>query len=454
MRLHRLDRFHLTELARLLPELAERADPPGPLSEGELRRRLFGAVGRALTAIGAPVLLIIDDAQWSDAQSLGVVHHLLRTAPSARLLVAATARREELTDGHPLLGLITDLRALGRFNEIGLERLGQEETALLAEHVAGRRLEPDELDRLYGSSEGSPLFVIEALKPDAPASARRVQAVITGRLARLSPPAARLAGAAAAIGRAFTADVLAAATDLSEPEFVSALDELWRRGIIRARGVNSYDFSHGRIRDAAYAALGPPRRRQAHLAVAYALEQRDEQAAAAVLASHHEKAGATEAAVRWYTRAAEDAQWLHAHADAVHALERALDLTGRLTAGPETSALQLRLLTALPAPLVACEGYGSERMDRIHRRALRIAGRLGREPEPPLVWSLAMTALVRGDWARAEHLAQRLGSAMRAGRLRRMRGDPCGGPGVGGPGTAKAPTRGSGPSASGVSDGT
>jgi hypothetical protein len=43
-----------------------------------------------------------------------------------------------------------------------------------------------------------------------------VQAVIAGRRARLSPPAAALAGVAAAIGRAFTADVLATATELEE----------------------------------------------------------------------------------------------------------------------------------------------------------------------------------------------------------------------------------------------
>ena len=47
--------------------------------------------------------------------------------------------------------------------------------------------------------------------------------------------------------------MLAAATDPEENAFVAAVDELWRRGIVRADGPNAYDFSHGRIRDAAYA---------------------------------------------------------------------------------------------------------------------------------------------------------------------------------------------------------
>jgi hypothetical protein len=44
-------------------------------------------------------------------QSLRLIHYLLRTVPSARLLVAATARREELDEGHPLAELATGLPA-------------------------------------------------------------------------------------------------------------------------------------------------------------------------------------------------------------------------------------------------------------------------------------------------------------------------------------------------------
>ncbi|SPT60478.1 ATP-binding protein [Actinomadura madurae] len=403
-RLPRLDRARLTELSRLLPELA--VAPPEALPEPELRRRLYGAIRRALMSAGAPLLLVVDDAQWSDAQSLRLVHYLVRAAPSARLLVAVTARKEDLDAGHPLGTLIRSLRALGRFTEIELGRLGREETALLAERITGMPLDAADLQRLYGDSEGNPLFLVEALRADAPAATPKVQAVIAGRLARLSEPAAELAGVAAAVGRAFTADVAAAASGFDERTFVSALDELWRRGIVRAHGPSAYDFSHGRIRDAAYAALGPPRQRRAHLAVARALEEGG--GAAAALAAHYEKAGATAAAVRWHERAARDAQWLHAHADAARALERALELSDGLPRGPGTARLQLRLLTALPAPLVACEGHGSERMARVHARALRLADRLGGEPDPPLVWSLALAALTRGEWAAAHGFGERL----------------------------------------------
>jgi hypothetical protein len=408
-RLSRLDRAQLTELARLLPELTVHVAPPEPLPEPELRRRLFGAIGRALLAAGSPLLLIADDVHWADAQSLRLIHYLLRAAPSARLLVAATARREELEERHPLGELIAALQAAERFTEIELDRLDRSETALLAQAISGAALEESEVERLYGESEGNPLFIVEALRPDAPAAAAKVQAVIAGRLARLSQPAAELAGTAATIGRSFSADVLAAAAGLDEQLLVRTLDELWRRGIVRAHGPGAYDFSHGRIGDAAYDALSPPRRRHAHLAVARALEL-GASAPAAAVALHYENAGATAQAVHWHQRAAEAAQWLHAHADAVHALERALALSEDLPPSPDTAALQLRLLTALPAPLVAYEGYGSERMAQVHTRALALVNQLGSEPEPPLVWSLALAALTRGEWDAGREFGERLGA--------------------------------------------
>jgi hypothetical protein len=42
-------------------------------------------------------------------------------------------------------------------------------------------------------------------------------------------------------------------------------------------------------------------------------------------------------------------------------------------------------------------GYASGRMNLVHVRALHLAGQLGSEPEPPLLWLLALAALSRGD---------------------------------------------------------
>ncbi len=416
-RLRRLDRSHAAELARLLPELAtELPDlpPPAALPEAEQRGRLFAAIARALVAPGAPLLLVADDLQWFDAPSLQFLHYLLRSQAGAPLMVAATARREELDAGHPVAELTAGLQALERLSEIELGRLSRAETGLLAERMLGSPLAQGAAELLFAGSEGNPLFLVEAVQAapgDAVEAGGRVQAVIAARLARLSAPAGGLAGIAATIGREFSAAVLADASELGEAAFVGGLDELWRRGIVRAHAHDVYDFSHGRIREAAYDALGPAQRRQHHLRVARALERAhgaDPDAAAGLLAAQYEAAGAAAEAVGWYMRSADTAQRRHDHAGAARALERALALCAGLPAGRERDRRELAILTALPAPLNAVEGYGSERLEQVHERAAELAGRLGAEPEAPLVRSQAVAALTRGDFDAARAAGEQL----------------------------------------------
>ena len=74
-------------------------------------------------------------------------------------------------------------------------------------------------------------------------SGARVHAVIAARLAQLSALARELAGLAATIGRAFTFEVLARASDYDEDRLVRGLDELWQRRLVREQGASAYDFS-------------------------------------------------------------------------------------------------------------------------------------------------------------------------------------------------------------------
>jgi DNA-binding SARP family transcriptional activator/TPR repeat protein len=411
-RLERLDRTRLTELARVLPELLSEVPDlasPEPLPESEQRQQLFDAVSRVIFAPGAPLLLVADDLQWCDRETLQFIHYLLRLAPKARLLVATTARREEIDRQHPLNDLIVGLQALERFTEIELGRLTREETAVLAERLAGRPLE--EPDRLYGETEGNPLFVVEALRAGWKGGhaergwmSPKVQATIGSRLLQLSEPARDLAGVAATIGREFTSDVLAEASGADEETLVRGLDELWRRRIVRERGADAYDFSHDKIREVAYLGLSPAQRRRYHLRIAQALERiyaSDPGPVSGQLAAHYERAGAVDEAVTWYGRAAEAAQ-LHAHVEVVRLVDRALDLLRTLPETPERQARELALLTALPAPLGGIEGYSSGRLIGVQQRALELARAVGIEPPSPLLRSLAIVSLSQGNFEEAQ----------------------------------------------------
>ena len=382
-----------TELARLLPELGD-----APAAAGEQRARLFAAAARALLAPAAPLLLVADDLQWADRDTLQLLHYLVRAHPRARLLVAATARHEELDPPHPLHELVTGLGALGRCEELALGRLSRADTAALAAGIRGAPLAPGDAERLFAETEGNPLFAVEALRagrrPGAPLGPR-VHAVIAARLAQLSAPARELAGVAAAIGRPFTAELLGRASGLDGDALVRGLDELWRRRIVREEDADAYDFTHGRIREVAEDGLGPARRGAHHRRIAAELERLhagDPLAVAAQVAFHHDRAGARAAAARWYALAAEAAERMQASHEAVRLGERGLALARALPAGAERDAAELALLGAIVAPLATVHGYGSAPLAAAQRRALELAP----EPEPRILRSTAVSSLARG----------------------------------------------------------
>jgi DNA-binding SARP family transcriptional activator len=434
--LGRLDPPLLAELARLLPELHPPGPPrPDPPPGPDQRRLLFEAIAQAVAVHGRPLLLVADDLHWADTETVAFLHYLLRSRPRSRLLVAATARDEDLGDQHPLRELRTGLAALGQLAEIELGRLSPQETAALGGRLAGHELAPPEAERLFVETEGNPLFVVETLRagwhggpgergPVTP----RVQSVIESRLTQLSAPARDLLGVAATIGREFSTDVLAQAGQVGEEELVGALDELWRRRIVRDQGPDAYDFTHDRIREVAYLALSPARRRHSHRRVARALERLhagDPAPVAAELAAHHERAGDADEAVGWYERGAGVAQRLGANAEAVRLLERALRLLRGLPPTGARRERELDLLTRLQAPLGVAEGYASDRLAEVHRRGVELAVLAGVEPGAPLLLSMAVASLVRGDFG----TAQRVGEGLRAGGagagddLRRVEGE-------------------------------
>jgi DNA-binding SARP family transcriptional activator len=344
----------LRELARLLPEISvERPDLPlpAPLTEGWQRTRLFETLAHALLAGRSAVLLILDDLQWCDRDTLDWLRFLLTARPgqdtATHLLIVATLRSEAREADAALVPWRDELARGGQLSEIELGPLSQEATLALAGQAAGRPLDQALGPLLYRDTEGYPLFVVEMVRVGFAAAGRhpaqhvaamlaapaalpeRVCWVLDARLAQLSPPARGVIELAAVVGRAFTFDVLAAASDLDEGLLVAALDEAWRRRIIREQGGDAYDFSHEKLRETAYVGLSRARRRWLHGQVGRALERLhagDLDAAAGALAGHWEAAGQPAQAIAYLDRSARRARRLYAHRDALAALERAIGL--------------------------------------------------------------------------------------------------------------------------------
>ena len=399
-----LDDVWLSEISRLLPELL--ADhpvlaAPAPMLESWQRQRLFEAVARAVASARTRPLLVLDDANWADSDTLEWLHFMLRTAAVTGFVILGV-RTGEAGSNPSLAALVSDARDRDELVDIELGPLSEAETAALAAATSDRPLDAAAHARLYHETEGHPLFVVEmarselagSAEPDAagaaeserpPVPARmtaRMRAVIAARLRNLTPTAQRVVDLAASIGRDFDVDVLAASTDLDEPDLVEGLDELWRRRIIREHGLNRYDFTHDRIREVAYDQIAPAGRRMLHRRIAQALELRhhdDLDPVAAQLAAQLESAGFGTRACELYERAAKVAGRVLASAEATRHLARALAILTELPASRDRDVHELRLLLQLSRSLLAIEGYSSRRQEATAERAQALAADLGEE---------------------------------------------------------------------------
>jgi DNA-binding SARP family transcriptional activator len=99
-----LDTVWRGELSRLLPELHDASQPADPGQSGDVahRHRLFDAASRAVLAGDRPRLLIIDDLQWCDVETIELIGFVVRSGGAAPVLIVGTVRPEEIAEDHPL----------------------------------------------------------------------------------------------------------------------------------------------------------------------------------------------------------------------------------------------------------------------------------------------------------------------------------------------------------------
>ena len=412
-----LDPAWRTEVGRLLPAEGRggRGTGTGTMADAWQRHRFFEGVARALLAAGRPTLLVLDNMQWCDQETLAFITFCLGLAENAPLLVAATLRDDGL-DAHPeLTSWLVRMRATGLLTELSLTPLDAAGTAHLAQAVSGRPLLDADTSLLHATTGGFPLYVIEAMRgtDDAngtPLSVGDLAAVLRKRLDQATGPAREVAGLAAAVGTNFSLDLLTEASDLEADAVVEAIDELWRRRIMREFG-DGYDFSHDLLREAAYAAISPPKRWLLHRRVAQGLEllhAEDTDVVAAQLAEQYARGGRPMRALAYYQRAAGVAASRFGHAEAVRLHEKALSIIAARPAGGDRDARELAVLESMAAPLNAMNGYSSKRLEQTLERSIALAESLGRTGSTVTgMAALGASLFVQGRTADSYQIASR-----------------------------------------------
>jgi predicted ATPase len=404
------------ELGRLLPELdGAPARSTDSLTDAERRQRLHDAVIDVLGRAPKPLLLAIDDLHWSDQETVDLIQSIVVRC-ARPLLIVGTVRTGETTADHPSVRVGASLAAAGRLARIPLSPLGHDDTGTLLRDLLGDEISDAGIDALFRETEGNPLFIIETARSGrrgatdgaercTDSMSPRMRAVIETRLGLLSAEARTVVQVASAIGREFTQALLLRASPLAEDETLRGLEEAWERTLVRERDDGSYDFSHGKIAEAAYVTTSPVSRQAYHRRIAAvlarALDEGDGDVRATLdqVALHYDGGGSATEAVRWYRRAARAAREVSALDAVRQLLGRALELHEQASPSPERDAEELAMQLGYGSVLVALEGYGRHSVIRSYTRARELCERLGRPVPPPVLRALALASLAAGDLA-------------------------------------------------------
>ena len=137
-----LDPAWRTEVRRLVPaagrgERGERVAGSRSMADAWQRHRFFEGLARALMAVGRPVLLVLDNMQWCDEETLAFLTFFLGLAAGTPVLVAGTLRNDTAGGDSELADWTVRMRATGLMTELSLGPLEAADTARLAGAISG-----------------------------------------------------------------------------------------------------------------------------------------------------------------------------------------------------------------------------------------------------------------------------------------------------------------------------
>lgn len=323
-------------------------------------------------------LLLVDDAQWLDPASRELVAALQRD-PTARRLVLFTSRDE----GAVPRGAASSTIRLGP--------LGVGARVDLLRALGGDDLPARDQDDLVERSDGVPLYLEELVRAaldrdvaelgpahEVPASMSVPEVLYEPLLSRLyvTPGAATLAGAAAAIGREADRELLTAVTLLEPEEVDGALDALLGGLILERAGarLERFRFRHELLRSVAYDIQPPTRRRELHGRVADVLADATGDEASvdwSRVAEHYEAAGRPADAADAYERAAASARLRGALGEARVLLGKGIEAAASATGAP-AARREARLRLGRGFVALSLEGNSSAEAAADYERCLEL----------------------------------------------------------------------------------
>jgi DNA-binding winged helix-turn-helix (wHTH) protein len=427
------------------------AQVPHLVSDDQLsdvsRRAAFGNESRQLRELSeafeamcssGPLVLVLEDLQWSDVATIDLLSHLGQRQERAKLLVIGTSRHAEIQrPDHPLNHVMRSLVARSGALMLRVPHLDNVAVqSFIDRRFSGHALPRELTDLIARITGGTPLYVVSLLdelagrgmlverddrwvlavsidevRAHRPAS---VKQLIDMQLDRLPAAEQRVLEAASIVGTEFSTNLVAAALELSADQVDDTCDALARRSLfLRAEPDGRYAVTHALIQEVCVERSSPTRRQRWHRLVAEALE-RDPRTSeiSPLLAKHFDAADDPKRAVPAYASAARQAGQRYATSDAVALCARALDLLPRLPAGRERDLLELRIIETL-CRQVSSNSFSAAFAGReplaVYARAIEIARSFG-DPASSYaaITRLCNYHMITADYDRAAALSTEL----------------------------------------------
>jgi predicted ATPase len=389
--------------------------------QGAARERMLRELTEALEALTAehPLVLWLEDLQWSDVSTLDWLAFEARRKEPARLLVIGTYRPVEMfSDGHPLKNHVQELMAHHLCAELALGPLSEADiekylTARLSfpSPLMGEGQGKGEMPRflyslahtLHQRTAGNPLFLVSTvddLVTQGVLTQTNGEWTLRGELGALSIPETicqlvarqrerlqledqRVLAAASVAGMEFSAAAVAAALTMDTTVVERHCERLaerqhflrrvgieeWPDGTLAAR----YTFLHALYQQLWHERVTPTQLQHHHLQIG----QRKERAygdrageIAAELAVHFEQGQDYGKAVRYLQQAGQRAVQRSANVEAIAHFTKGLELLKTLPDTPERPQQELTLQIALGAPLAATKGQAAPEVASVYLASL------------------------------------------------------------------------------------
>ena len=276
-----------------------------------------------------PVVLVLEDLQWSDRATVQFVDAIVRRLAERPLFVLALARPE-------VDQVFPRLWADRRVERLQLRELTRRASEKLVKDTLGD-VAPELVSRVVDRAAGNAFYLEELIRSVAEGRGDRlpetVVAMVQARIEALELEARHVLRAASIFGQVFWRGGVEALIEGGTTQVEDWLDELVRRELVTIRGESrfsgeiEYTFRHAIVREAAYAMVTDRDRMVGHRQAGTWLEARVHEGAdveAVALAEHFLRGGEPARSIAWYRHAAEQALEGDDLAGAIECAERAI----------------------------------------------------------------------------------------------------------------------------------